>query len=277
MWNRKIRTITLLSMLAVAVSASVVFGYASWQFNGDASPSETISAVITKWSFHDPLPIEPGQTIAVDENGNVTIDGQPVENAEVNYPGNPSLQGGEVTMTIGVDENGDLAVTGYIANDIASNFWATNAELDLPASVSINGTNYPILGLSEPISIDIGDDFLGFLHDKNAQVNIPEGYKYVCDKAFQTITLERSTTVRFNLPSSLEYLGYQAFKLNVRNLTADIRFAGTKAQFKALVDASAAEYGSGYSFFTGASSRVGVICSDGTITYNTNGTYYSGL
>ena len=272
MLNRKIRLISLISILALGALSSITFGYASWQFNKSDAPVEVIYAGVTnKWTFHDPLPIEPGQIIKVDEDGNVSIDGQAVENAEITYPKGQDLNGGEVTMDIGVDENGDLAVTEYAASNIASDWFTSNATVNLPESVSINGTEYPILGLSQPLSMEVG----GVIISKNISVNVPEGYEYVCDKAFNTISCVRNTTMTFNLPASLEYLGYETFKMNINRLTVEINYSGTKDQFKTLVANSADKYGSGYTFFSDASGNVYVTCSDGEVTYTSDGDYYS--
>lgn len=272
MLNRKIKLVSLISILALGVLSSITFGYASWQFNNGDTPVEVVDVGITdKWTFHDPLPIEPGQKIEVDENGNVTINGQTVENAEITYPEAQELRGGEVTMDIGVDENGDLAVTEYAASNVASNWFTSNATVNLPKSVSINGTEYPVLGLSKPLSMEVG----GVLFSKDISVNVPEGYEYVCDKAFNNISCAVNTTMTFSLPTSLKYLGYQTFKLNIDRLTVKISYSGTKEQFKTLIANSEDKYGSGYTFFTGASGNVSVTCKDGKVTYRSNGQYYS--
>ncbi|MBR0439906.1 MAG: hypothetical protein IJK27_04065 [Bacilli bacterium] len=272
MLNRKIRLINLISILVLGTLSSITFGYASWQFNKSDNPVEVVNAGVTNnWIFHDPLPIEPGQTIEVDEDGNVSIDGQIVENAEITYPEAQDLHGGDVTMSIGVDEDGDLAVTKYAASNIAGNWFSSNATVNLPASVSINGTKYPILGLSEPLSMEVG----GVIISKDISVNVPEGYEYVCDKAFNTISCVRNTTMTFYLPASLEYLGYQTFKMDINRLTVAINYSGTKEQFKTLITNSEYKYGSGYTFFTGASDYVSVTCKDGEVIYSPNGEYYS--
>ncbi len=270
MLNRKIRLISLISILALGVLSSITFGYASWQFNKSDSPVEVINAGVTnKWTFLDPPPIEPGETIKVDENGNVSINGEVIENAEVSYPEEQVLHGGEVTMNIGLDENGDLAVTKYAASNIASNWFSTNATVNLPEIVSIDGTDYPILGLSQPLSMEVG----GVLISKDISVNVPEGYEYLCDKAFNTISCVRNTTMTFTLPASLKYLGYETFKMDIYRLTVVINYSGTKEQFKTLIANSAEKYGSGYTFFTGASGNVSVTCSDGEVTYGSNGDF----
>ncbi len=272
MLNRKIRLISLISILALGVLSSIPFGYASWQFNKSDAPVEVINAGVTdKWTFHDPLPIEPGQTIKVDEYGNVSIDGQTIEDAEITYPEDQVLHGGEVTMSIGVDENGDLAVTEYAASNIAGNWFTTNAIVNLPETVSINGTEYPILGLSQPLSMEVG----GVIISKDISVKVPEGYEYLCDKAFNTISCVRNTTMTFHLPKSLQYLGYETFKMDINRLTVVIDYSGTREQFKTLIANSADKYGSGYTFFTGASDYVYVTCSDGEVIYRPNGHYYS--
>ena len=270
MLNPKIRLISLISILALGVLSSITFGYASWQFNKSDSPVEVINAGVTnKWTFKDPPPIEPGETIKVDEYGNVSINGEVIEDAEVTYPEEQVLHGGEVTMNIGLDENGDLAVTEYAASNIASNWFSTNATVNLPEIVSIDGTDYPILGLSQPLSMEVG----GVLISKDISVNVPEGYEYLCDKAFNTISCVRNTTMTFHLPKSLQYLGYETFKMDINRLTVVINYSGTKEQFKTLIANSAEKYGSGYTFFTGASGNVSVTCSDGEVTYGSNGDF----
>ncbi len=272
MLNRKIRFISLISILVLGVLSSITFGYASWQFNQSDTPVEVINAGITdKWTFKGPLPIEPGQTIKVDEYGNVYIDGEEVENAEISYPKDQDLKGGDVTMNIGVDENGDLAVTEYAASNIAGDWFTSNATVNLPESVFIDEIEYPILGLSQPLSMEVG----GVIISKNISVNVPEGYEYLCDKAFNTISCVRNTTMTFNLPASLQYLGYETFKMDINRLTVIINYSGTKEQFKTLIANSADKYGDGYTFFSGALDNVYVTCSDGEVTYRPNGQYYS--
>ena len=194
-----------------------------------------------------------------------------VEDAEITYPEEQVLHGGEVTMNIGVDENGDLAVTEYAASNIAGNWFTTNATVNLPETVSINGTEYPILGLSQPLSIEV----CGVIISKDISVNVPEGYEYVCDNAFNTISCVRNTIMTFNLPVSLRYLGYETFKMDINRLTVEIKYSGTKEQFKTLIADSTDKYGSGYTFFSRASDYVSVKCSDGEVTYTSNVQYYS--
>ena len=64
--------------------------------------------------------------------------------------------------------------------------------------------------------------------------------------------------------------------MNINQLTVNINYSGTKEQFKTLIYNSADKYGSGYTFFSGASGNVSVTCSDGEVTYRSNGQYYNG-
>lgn len=79
----------------------------------------------------------------------------------------------------------------------------------------------------------------------------------------------------FNLPVSLRYLGYETFNMDINRLTVEIKYSGTKEQFKTLIADSTDKYGSEYTFFSGASDYVYVTCSDGEVTYRPNGQYYS--
>ena len=62
--------------------------------------------------------------------------------------------------------------------------------------------------------------------------------------------------------------------MNANRVTVKINFAGTKAQFNALVEASKAKYeGSNCNSFTGATGNVSVSCKDGDAVYNRNEVY----
>lgn len=277
---RKGRLITLLVMLTLAISASLLLGYASWQFNASTTPVETVNVGITNWAFTE-TPIEPGQTISVDDDGNVYIDGVLVEDAEVTYPNGaqPNTNGGTISYEIGVVD-GELVVTDYSATDIASDwssFLGSNSVVSFPSAIVINGQSYPIMGVSEPVTLEIDKPFSLGLVTTSLTIEIPEGYKFICDDAFQNLTsVSRNSSVTFSLPSTLEYLGHHAFKMNITNCSISITYAGTKQQFKDLINASSAEYGSGYTFFNGANGNITISCSDGNVVYNRSGTYVSG-
>ena len=275
--GRKIKYITLASLFAISLSIGI--GYASWQFNDSQSSSLNNNVGINSWRFNDGLPIEPGQTIDIASDGTVTIDGEVIEDASVEYPGgNPNTNGGTVTMKIGVDDDGNLVVTEYSAEKIGSSHsivGGTNSTVTLPASIEINGNSYQIIALSEPITLDASE--AGFLGTTAITFNVPDGYESVCNGAFQNISGESSwyndSNISFKLPSSLNYLGNNAFNYGTTPSISSITYAGTSEQWRELIANSAAAYGSGYKFFSGltGNNRATITCSDGTISYNRNG------
>ena len=282
MRSRNIKIITISAMLALSIGASFSLAFASWQFNKADAP-ETISAlgITSNWTFGSP--IEPGSTITIDSDGTISIDGTPILDATVTYPdgSEPDPGGGTISYDIGVVD-GELVVTNYEATDLNKNggwFSSSDSTIAFPDHITINGTDYPVVAVSQPVSINLTNHITG---SDTVKVVVPEGYRSICDNAFQDISADNtgffygSVPVTYELPTSLEYLGHHAFKLDVSKVDTTITYAGTKAQFKALINASASEYGSGYTFFTASdNNRCTVTCSDGNIVYNQNGTVYS--
>lgn len=271
--GRKIKYITLASLFAISLSIGI--GYASWQFNDSQSSSLNNNVGINSWRFNDGLPIEPGQTIDIASDGTVSIDGEVIEDADVDYSGGTiDTKGGTVTMKIGVDDDGNLVISEYSAQNIGSALFGTNPVLIFPSAVEIDGVSYPIQGLSEPVTIEADS----ILANRTIQLKVPDGYKYLCNNAFQDVSggsgFFSSSKISFELPSSLEYLGNNAFKYGSAPSISSITYAGTKAQWRELIANSAAAYGSGYKFFSGltGNNRATITCSDGTISYNRNGT-----
>ena len=272
-------------MLTLAISASFLVGYASWQFNQADTTSEITNVGVSKWTF---TPVEDGSSIHIDGDGNVTItddEGNPVTaEAEVTYPDGTTVDpnGGTVNIDIGTNENGDLVVTDYSATDVNGNsvFIGGNSSVSFPESIVINGTEYPVVAISTPVTISANNSYLT---GSNCSITVPEGYVSICDDAFQNVAASGgwlgSTTFTYHLPSTLEYLGNHAIKLNVSNGSVNVQYAGTRAQFIELVNASAAAYTGGgtYCFFTAnGNTRCTVTCSGNqTVTYNQNGTIYN--
>lgn len=270
-------------MLTLAISASFLVGYASWQFNKTDNTSEVTNVSVSKWTF---APIDEGSNIHIDGDGNVTItdeEGNPVPaEAEVTYPDGTTINpnGGTVNIDIGTNENGDLVVTDFSATNLNSSGWfATESAISFPESIVINGNEYPVVAISTPVTIQTNNSILSA---RNCSITVPEGYLSICDDAFQNVTASAgflsSTTFTYYLPSTLEYLGNHAIKVNVSNGSVNVQYAGTRAQFIELVNASAAAYTGGgtYCFFTATgNTRCTVTCSDRTVTYNQNGTIYN--
>ena len=285
MKKHKFKIAFLSTLLALVVGGSFFVAHASWQFNASASPMENIGVAVTNWTFDD-LPVTPENTIVVNSDGSVTIldeNGNPTElEAEVSYPEGETVEthGGSVSIELGVVD-GEIVVTDYSATGMNSGsgiFGVRDSTIVFPASIEIEGTNYPIVSISEPVEISASN---GLIRGSTCDVQIPEGYKTICDDAFQNVSASGSgwgtTTFTFNLPSTLTYLGNHAIKLNVSGGSVTVNFAGTVAQFKTLVSNSASAYGSGYSFFTASgTTRCTVNCSDSQVVYNQDGTVYSG-
>lgn len=267
--GRKIKYITLASLFAISLSIGI--GYASWQFNDSQSSSLNNNVGINSWRFSQALPIEPGQTIDIASDGTVSIDGEVIEDADIEYPGGaPETGGGQVSMKIGVDEEGNLVVSEYSATNIGSELFNYTQNLTFPQSISIDGNEYKILGISEPITLSARGAYL--FGDKTLTINVPEGYEYVCDGVFESFTFSNASNLNvvYNLPSSLAYLGNNAFNF-ATSATISIKYSGTVAQWRELIANSAAAYGSGYKFFSGATGNITITCSDGNVRYNSNG------
>lgn len=104
----------------------------------------------------------------------------------------------------------------------------------LPTSVLIAETAYPVTGVAQPLDIS----FLSWLG--TTTIYVPEGYTYLCDGAFENVT----STVTFNLPSSLSSIGSGAF-MPARNVTQIINYAGTQSDWNNINKANNYENGRG--------------------------------
>ena len=273
-------------MLTLAISASFLVGYASWQFNQADTTSEITNVGVSKWTF---APVEDGSNIHIDGDGNITVtdeDGQEVPaEVEVTYPDGTNIDpnGGTVTIDIGTNEDGDLVVTDYSATNLNGDsvFTGGSSEVSFPEHIVINGEEYPVVAINTPVTISASNGI--FWAGSTCSITVPDGYVSICDDAFQNVSastgfLQSQTTFTYHLPSSLEYLGNHAIKLNVAGGSVNAQYAGTRAQFIELVNASAAAYTGGgtYCFFTAnGNTRCTVTCSDRTVTYNQNGTIYN--
>ncbi len=225
--------IAILSLFA-AVAGVFSVGQASWAYTANqANDNYSITAKVPEWQFHDPLPIEPGQTIEIDDNGNVTINGETVE-AEIDTDGQDTYDNGDVSIKVGVDEDGNLVLTEFTTSN--SSFWAVfGSDIYLPTAITIDGASYPITGISEALDIELTSAWIG-----TNTIHIPEGYTYICDGAFASITAKAT----FELPSTLVSIGSGAF-MPARNVTQTINYAGTQAEWNAIDKASNYENGRG--------------------------------
>ena len=273
-------------MLTLAISASFALGFAAWEFNKTDNVAEISNISISNWTF---APIEEGTNIVIDTDGNGTVtdeDGNVITtDVEVTYPDgtNVDVHGGEVTIDIGTNDEGDLVVTDYHATDVNGDTslfsGGSSSEICFPETIIINGEEYDVVAINTPVTISATNGF--FWNNNSVSVTVPEGYISICDEAFQNVNastgwlISGSTTFNYHLPESLQYLGYHAIKLNVSGGSVTVNYSGTRAQFRALVSASAAAYlGQGtYCFVTGENNNTTctVTCSDGSLTCYQNG------
>ena len=218
------------------LATSIIFGatYSAWAFTEANSISQAVEKVVTAWEFETD-PLSPGAVIIVDEDGNVTIDGEPAD-VIVDSDGE-SYNYGDVEIKIEADENGKLVLTEFTTTN--TSFALLGSTIYLPTSVKINGETYPVTGIAEPLDINVSDPLIGsFLYNNN--VYIPEGYTYICDGAFATMTKKTA----FHIPSTMESIGHGVFMPD-RNVTQTIDYAGTSAQWGNINKPSDYENGQG--------------------------------
>ena len=92
--------------------------------------------------------------IEVDEDGNVTVNGEKVDYNINTDNNNDSYNNGDVSIKIEVDEEGNLVLSEFTTSN--TSFWAVlGSDIYLPTSVEIDGVTYPIIGVSEPLDISL--------------------------------------------------------------------------------------------------------------------------
>lgn len=199
--------------------------------------NRTISTVVLSWVFENTDPVvTPGTLIVVDESGQVIVNDEVVEGEIVTVNGNDTYDRGDVSITIEPNENGDLVLTEFTtSNSGALAFFGSTVYL--PTALSVNGVEYPIIGIDQPLSIDLGSVWFG-LGSNN--VYVPEGYTYICDGALASNTCKTT----FHLPSTLESIGTGAF-MPARNTTQTIDYASSQANWNAMQKAANWENGQG--------------------------------
>lgn len=227
MFGGKFKLLTIIIFLF-----SGLFGtaFSSWTYNANTNINNTAQIVILDWDFETPS-ITPGTIITVDEDGKVYIDGEEAQ-AEVNADGD-TYNNGNVEIKIEVDDEGNFVLTEFTTH--TTSLWALiGNNVYLPTSVEIDGETYPITGIAQPLDIEFWS-WLG-----TTTINIPEGYTYICDNAFASVT----KAVTFNLPSTLENIGSSAF-MPARNITQTINYAGSRQEWNAIEKANDYENGQG--------------------------------
>lgn len=204
--------------------------YSAWAFTNESSMQQIVDVEVPAWGF-EATPLTTGTVIEIDEDGNVTINGE-TAGVTVNSEGD-SYSNGDVTIKVEVDEDGNLVLSEF--NATSTSLWALLGNtIYLPTSATIDGVTYPITGISQPLDIDVWS-WLG-----TCTVYIPDTYTFICDDAFASLT-SRAT---FEIPASIESIGSEAF-MPARNVTQTINYAGTQIEWNAIDKSSNYENGRG--------------------------------
>jgi len=118
-------------------------------------------------------------------------------------------------------------------------FALLGSTIYLPTAVEIDGQTYPVTGISQPLNIDVTDPLIG-TNFYNNNVHVPDGYTYICDGAFASLT-QRTT---FNLPNSIQSIGSGVF-MPANRVTQTINYAGSQSEWNAIDKATNYENGRG--------------------------------
>ena len=236
--NRKyIHTIVIASSvaLAIGIGASSVYGYSSWIFTDSQVGERNVEAFVPDWSFDGGGDLEPGTIIEVDEDGNVYINGEKIDDAQVSTEGGvDTFTAGDVTIKFEVDEDGNVVLSEFTTSP---NIWGALVGNDfyLPKGILIDGVEHPVTGVSEPLQLNTSYAFFG-----GKSVHVPDTYTYLCDGAFASLT----DTATFYIPASIQHIGSGAFAPR-NNVTQTINYAGSQAQWNAIDKATNYENGRG--------------------------------
>ena len=226
----------LIPFLTIFTGALLIgTSYSAWVSTETEIISNVVQAEVTTWEF-DGGPLPSGAIIEVDEDGNVMINGEPAD-VIVDSQGHDTYNYGDVTIKIEQDENGNLVLTEFTTSN--ESFALLGSTIYLPTAIEIDGQTYPVTGIAEPLDIHVSNPLIGTaLYNNN--VYIPEGYTYICDGAFASMT--KKTT--FHIPSTLESIGHGAFMPD-RNVTQTLEYAGSRAQWNSITKPNDYENGAG--------------------------------
>ena len=198
--------------------------YSTWFFNRSEEVIDNVLLQILDWGFTDSI-FQPGTIIVVDSNGNIVVDGEIIEGETITEGNQQAYNHGDVLITVVVDDEGNLVLSEFTTTT-TSIFAIFGNTIYLPTGFNIDGEIYPIVGVSEPLNINIPSVWFGF---GNNVIHIPEGYTYLCDNAFASIT----NSVIFTMPTSMQTIGSGVFR-PARNVTQRIYYAGTAQQWAAI-------------------------------------------
>ena len=228
----------------ISLASMAVIGYASWQFSGaDYISNNGLIGVTNTWKL----------TMTMDENGDV-YDGDTQIGHVVYENDENDLDGGTITSGFTYLDDGEAAVHNYLATQLGSNIHlitSTDVHVTLPSAIHNNttGNDEPIVGVDHLGSyITVG----GPLRTRYIYLTIPEGYTFIGNYAFfLTGSDHADTNFEFNIPSTVEYLGHEAFNFSTLNQMKSmwdqkykfhVNYGGTASEFLELIARSKALY-----------------------------------
>lgn len=231
------KTKLLLAFIFILIiSITIIPAYALWTYNVSTAIDKEASICFINWTFNtDPITTE-GTVIVISSDGTVLVNDEVAEATVVNYESHDSYSRGEVSITVETNADGELVLTEFTTTNAS---WTAffGSEVYLPTALQIGDEIYPIIGIDQPLQIDLGSSWFGI---GSNTVHIPDSYTYICDGAFASVT----TKTTFDMPASIVSIGHSAF-MPARNTTQTIAYKGTQTQWKAISKPSDYENGAG--------------------------------
>lgn len=141
------------------------------------------------------------------------------------YEDENQLAGGTITSNFVYADNDVLSINGYLASQLGSNihlFATTNVYMSLPKAVHYDGSveEVPITGIDH---LGTYTTIGGPLHKRYVYVTIPKGYTFIGNYAFFLMGSDHADScIEFNIPSSVEYIGHEAFNFSTLNHMKDM-------------------------------------------------------
>ena len=172
----------------VMLSSYATKGYAAFTFSAESTSINPVPTVVTNWTFNNQ---EPGTTIVIDGNGNATISGgdHNGESVDITYvtddDENDLINNGSVTTQIEINEDGTVSITqfdvspGSSAIGDAFNYIFYGETLYLPSQYVIDGQEYPVTSLDQPLKVQKAKLLIGSISAVDTVI-VPEGYVSIC-------------------------------------------------------------------------------------------------
>jgi len=225
------------------VLSTFSIGYASWQFNdGGASFGDTLLGITSNWRL----------SISMSSDGQV-YDGEG-HVGHVVYEDENYLAGGTITSDFVILDNNEAAASNYVASQLGSKlhlFNTTSVYWNLPKAIvdESTGEEIPVVGVDH---LGTYTTIGGPLHRRYVYCTIPEGYTFLGNYAFYLMGSDHADSfIEFNIPSTVTYIGHEAFNFSTLNQMKSMRdqkykfrvnYGGTAKEFLELIENSKRVY-----------------------------------